>query len=75
MKNNQEKNYAEEPTIFAVPCDKVFVVDKEKAEEFKSLKPNTELIKKREEMLKKLNIKIELEPIDYSGPVLRKTKK
>lgn len=76
MEENKCENIIdEEPSVFAVPCDKAFVVDKEKAEEFKLLKPNTEILKKIEENVKKLNIKIELEPIDYSGPVLRKTKK
>ena len=64
----------DEPSVFAVPCDKAFVVDDEKAKEFKSLKPNKELKQKREELIKKLNIKVELKSMDYSGQVLRKIK-
>ena len=57
----------EEPSVFAVPCDRAWVVAPEKWEEFKNLKPDPELWKKVEEASKKLNIKVELE-----GPVLKK---
>lgn len=62
----------DEPTVFAVPCDKPFVVASDKVKEFLEVKPNQELIKKREELLKKLNIKVEIEPLKIESLVLNK---
>lgn len=56
--------HIEEPTVFGVPCDKVFVVAPEKTKEFKNIKANPELLNKIKDAAKKLNITIELEPVE-----------
>ena len=74
MKNEEKKGLEksiiddeiyDEPIVFAVPCDVPFVVAPDKAKEFNELKANPELFKKIEEATKKLNIKVELKPIEY----------
>ena len=64
----RKNNLVEDSDFLAVTCNKPFIVDPEKWEEFKKMKPNPELMKKIEEASKKLNIKVEIE----EGPVLRK---
>ena len=49
---NKENEIYDEPSVFAVPCDKPFVVSADKAKEFINLKPNLEILRKREEILK-----------------------
>ena len=50
--------------VMAKTCNRPFVVAPEKAEEFLNLKPNLELRRKNEELLKKAtNIKVCIEPI------------
>jgi len=74
MKNEENKGLEksiiddeiyDEPSVFAVPCDIPFVVAPDKAKEFNELEPNNELIEKMEEASKKINIKVEVEPIEY----------
>lgn len=74
MKNEENKleEIYDEPSVFAVPCDIPFVLDYDKAKEFLEVKPNLELIEKRKELLKKLNIKVEIEPLKIEGPILKK---
>jgi len=62
----------DEPNVFAIPYNKPFVVASDKAKEFLEVKPNLELIEKRKELLKKLNIKVEIEPLKIEGPILKK---
>lgn len=62
----------DEPTVFAIPYNRPFVVANDKVEEFLKVKPNLELIKKREELIKKLNIKDKTKPINDKGLVLKK---
>jgi len=68
-----EYAFDDEQTIFAIPYDKPFVVASDKAKEFMEIKSNPEVLRKRKELLKKLNIKIEIEPLKLEGPVLKKT--
>jgi len=74
MKNEENKGLEksiiddeiyDEPSVFAVPCDIPFVVAPDKAKEFNELEPNHELLEKMEEASKKINIKVEVEPIEY----------
>ena len=67
-----KEDLIEELTVFAVPCDKPFIVAYDKEKEFMEIKPNPEVLRKREELLKKLNIKLEIEPLKIEGPVLKK---
>lgn len=62
----------DEPNVFAIPYNKPFVVASDKAKEFLEVKPNLELLEKRKELLKKLNIKVEIEPLKIEGPILKK---
>ena len=73
-KDRKDLEIYDEPSVFAVPCDKPFVVSSDKVKEFLLVKSTIELTKKREELLKKLNIKAKIEPIKIKGPVLKKTK-
>ncbi|MBE6152794.1 MAG: hypothetical protein E7166_01010 [Firmicutes bacterium] len=60
----KEKNNKQRMTVLAKTCNRPFVVAPEKAEEFNNLKPNLEVLKKNEEMLKRAtNIKVCIEPI------------
>lgn len=70
MKN--EEIY-DEPSVFAVPCDRPFVVASDKVKEFLEVKPNPEALRKIKDAAKKLNIKVEIEPINIEGPILKKT--
>lgn len=75
MNKEDKSEMYDEPSVFAIPCDKPFVVASDKAKEFFQVQPNQELTEKREELIKKLNIKFEIEPIKFEGLILRKTKK
>jgi len=70
MKN--EEIY-DEPSVFAVPYNRPFVVASDKVEEFLAVKPNLESLRKIKEASKKLNIRMEIEPINIEGPILKKT--
>lgn len=72
LNNIKKNNVDEEPAVFAIPCDRPFVVAGDKAKEFMEIKPNPEILRRRKELLKKLNIKVEIEPINFKGPVLKK---
>lgn len=75
--NKEEKlveQMYDEPSVFAVPCDKPFVISADKVKDFLEVKPNLELRKKREELIEKINIKVETEPIIIEGPILKKIK-
>ena len=57
-------------TVLAKTCNRPFVVVPEKAEEFLNLKPNLELRRKNEELLKKAtNIKVCIEPIETTKSI------
>lgn len=56
--SNEEKQVFD---VLAVPCDRSFVLDPKKSEEFKNLKPNYELREKNRKFLERCNnIKINL---------------
>ena len=74
-KSNIDDEIYDEPSVFAVPCDIPFVVAPDKAKEFNELEPNHELLEKMEEASKKLNIKVELEPIEPKVLILKKVNK
>lgn len=57
--------------VLAVPCDRTFVVSPDKTEAFLNVKPNPEIRRQQEEMVKRLNINNLVE----EGPVLKKTRK
>ena len=57
--------------VLAVPCDRTFAVSPDKTEAFLNVKPNSEIRRQQEEMVKRLNINNLVE----EGPVLKKTKK
>ena len=46
----------EQLTVLAVPCSRAFVVAPEKSEEFKKQKPNLEIRRQMEEMVKKFKV-------------------
>jgi len=50
------KDKKEHLTVFAVPCSRAFVVKPEKWEEFKDLKPDFEIRKQMEEIVKKFKV-------------------
>ena len=58
-------------TVLAVPCSRSFVVAPEKWEEFKNQKPNPEIRRQMEEIVKKFKANNLIE----EGPVLKKTRK
>lgn len=64
---NKEKQNFE---VLAVPCDRAFVVSREKTEEFLSVKPDPEIRKQQEEMAKIFKIN----NLFDEGPVLKKKK-
>ncbi|MBE6140981.1 MAG: purine-nucleoside phosphorylase [Firmicutes bacterium] len=66
--------FNDEPSVMAIPCDVPFIVDSSMAKKFNELKPNPELFKKIEEATKKLNIKVEIEPIRKEIYVLKKVR-
>ena len=57
--------------VIAVPCDRTFVVSPDKTESFLNVKPNPEIRRQQEEMVKRLNINNLVEEV----PVLKKTRK
>ena len=61
--------------VLAVPCDKPFIVSSDKTEAFLNIKPNSEIRRQQEEMIKRLNIKLNINNLVEEGPVLKKTKK
>lgn len=67
LKKEMEKQRFE---VLAVPCDRAFVVSKEKKKEFENIKPNYDLINKYNEFFD--NIKVEP---NNQGKVLIKTNK
>lgn len=61
----KETNNKPKMTILAKTCNRPFIVAPEKVDEFMNLKPNTEVLKKNKELLKKAtNIKVCIEPIE-----------
>ena len=64
----------DEPSVFAISSDKPFVVASDKVKEFINIKPNLEILEKRKEILKKINIRVDIEPIKIEGPILKKIK-
>ena len=61
--------------VLAVPCDRTFVVSPDKTEAFLNVKPNPEIRRQQEEMVKRLNIKLNINNLVEEGPVLKKTRK
>ena len=53
--------------VYAVPCDRKFVVSQDKAEQFKNAKPNQEIQKEIQEMAERFRVNNLT-----SGPVLRR---
>ena len=51
-----QKQQTEQLTVLAVPCSRAFVVKPEKVEEFKNQKPNPEIRRQMEEMVKKFKV-------------------
>lgn len=64
-----DERFEDDDCCLAVHCDRAFVVSCEKAEEFKNMKPNLELKKKREEIREKFRVN----NLVQEGPVLTKT--
>ena len=71
----KEINKKQKMTVLAKTCNRPFVVAPDKAEEFMNLKPNLEVLKRNEELLKRAtNIKVCLEPVKHKtlGKTLKK---
>lgn len=65
---NKDKNKFD---VLAVSCDRAFVVDPEKVEDFKNSKPNPEVRQQIEEMAGKFKVN----NLAEEGPVLKKTRR
>ena len=57
--------------VLAVPCGKPFIVSSDKTEAFLNIKPNSEIRRQQEEMVKRIKVN----NLVKEGPILKKTRK